>query len=126
MELIGKRHGENRIKKVFQFGSGGENHLSKESQRRTRMIKSLFCWLAIGSLAISAPAAAAANPVAMMLNPAGIAGKETAKKLPRCTKQRTTECRDDDDGIIFALFGGGLAVLAIIAASGGGGRTASP
>lgn len=90
------------------------------------MNRSLMAWLAAGSLLGAAPSAAMAAPASMMLKPTGIANQEAVMKLPRCTKQRTTECRVAKDGrwIVVGLLG--LAALAALAAGGGGGKSASP
>ncbi len=90
------------------------------------MNRSLITWLAAGSLLGSAPGAAMATPASLTLKPTGIANQEAVMKLPRCTKQRTTECRVAKNGTWIIVGMLGLAALAAIAAGGGGGKSASP
>lgn len=87
------------------------------------MNRSLMAWLAAGSLLGSVPSATMAGPASMMLKPTGIANQEAVMKLPRCTKQRTTECRVAKDGTWIVV---GLLGLAALAVGGGGGKSASP
>lgn len=90
------------------------------------MTKSLLTWFAAGWLCVSVPCAAIAAPPSAALNPAGIASQETVMKLPRCSKQRNTQCRVVQNGTWIAVGGLGLATLAVVAAASGGGRSASP
>lgn len=90
------------------------------------MIKSSMVWAVAGSLLMSAPGAAWAAPASMMLKPSGIASQEAVMKLPRCTKQRTTQCRVAQGGTWIVVGVLGMAALAALAAGGGGGKSASP
>jgi hypothetical protein len=58
-----------------------------------------------------------------MLEPTGIANQEAVMKLPRCTKQRTTECRVAKDGKWIVVGSLGLAALGGALATG---KSASP
>jgi hypothetical protein len=95
-------------------------------KERIGMIKTLTGQLAAASLLMSLPATVLAAPASEMLKPSGIANQEAVMKLPRCTKERTTECRVAKDGAWIAAGVLGLAALVALAAGSGGGNSASP
>lgn len=90
------------------------------------MSKRLVGWMAAGCLALAAPAGAMAAPASVSLNPSALADSKAVMKLPRCTKERTTQCMVVKNGTWIAVGVLGLAALTAIAAGGGGGKSASP